>query len=93
MQHPAVLQVAAIGVPDPEQLRGDVVKLCIVLREGQTGNTALEDAIRQQVRERLAAYEYPRIIEFLDALPMTTTGKVKRGQLRAMHRSATTTKP
>jgi len=45
----------------------------------------LSDAIRVQVRDKLAAYEYPRIIEFYDALPMTTTGKVKRRELRLQH--------
>ncbi|MBX2838308.1 MAG: AMP-binding protein [Gammaproteobacteria bacterium] len=85
MQHPSVLQVAAIGVPDPQGLRGDVVKLCIVPRQGVVPDVSLSDAIRDQVRNKLAAYEYPRIIEFYDALPMTTTGKVKRRDLRAQH--------
>jgi len=85
MQHPSVLQVAAIGVPDSEGIRGDVVKLCIVLRKGIVPDVSLSDAIRLQVRDKLAAYEYPRIIEFYDALPMTTTGKVKRGELRSQH--------
>jgi len=85
LQHPSVLQVAAIGVPDPQGMRGDVVKLCIVLRQGIAPDVSLSDAIRAQVRDKLAAYEYPRIIEFYDALPMTTTGKVKRGELRSQH--------
>ena len=85
MRHPAVLQVAAIGVPDPDKLRGDVVKLCIVLREGELAGESLAREIQLRVRERLAAYEYPRIIEFLEALPMTTTGKVMRGELRRLH--------
>lgn len=85
MQHPGVLQVAAIGVPDPEGIRGDIVKLCIVPIPGTNPDKSLSDAIRLQVRDKLAAYEYPRIIEFYDALPMTTTGKVKRRELRAQH--------
>lgn len=85
MQHPSVLQVAAIGVPDPQGIRGDVVKLCIVARAGIIPDVNLSDAIRTQVRDKLAAYEYPRIIEFYDALPMTTTGKVKRRDLRSQH--------
>jgi len=85
LQHPGVLQVAAIGVPDPEGIRGDVVKLCIVVRQGIVPDVSLSDAIRAQVRDKLAAYEYPRIIEFYDALPMTTTGKVMRGELRSQH--------
>jgi len=89
MKHPAVLQVAAIGVPDPEAIRGDVVKLCIVLRQGFSVDDTLRTELQTQVRKQLAAYEYPRIIEFFDALPMTTTGKVKRGELRAQHLSST----
>lgn len=85
MQHPSVLQVAAIGVPDPQGIRGDVVKLCIVPRNGIIPDVSLSDAIRAQVRDKLAAYEYPRIIEFFDVLPMTTTGKVKRRDLRSQH--------
>ena len=85
MKHPSVLQVAAIGVPDPDGIRGDVVKLCIVLRQGFSASDALQAELQTQVREQLAAYEYPRIIEFFDALPMTTTGKVKRGELRTQH--------
>ncbi len=84
MKHPSVLQVAAIGVPDPEGIRGDVVKLCIVLRQGFDANDALVSELQTQVRNQLAAYEYPRVIEFYDALPMTTTGKVKRGELRKL---------
>ncbi len=89
MQHSSVLQVAAIGVPDPDGIRGDVVKLCIVPRQGIQPDVSLSDEIRTQVREKLAAYEYPRIIEFYDALPMTTTGKVKRRDLREQHINAT----
>lgn len=89
MQHAQVLQVAAIGVPDPEGVRGDVVKLCIVPVPGTQPDVTLSEAIRSLVRDKLAAYEYPRIIEFYDALPMTTTGKVKRRELREQHIDAT----
>lgn len=85
LQHPAILQAAAIGVPDPAGLRGDVVKLCVVTKSGTDNDEKLMDDIRQHVRNRLAAYEYPRIIEFFDILPMTTTGKVKRQELRQRH--------
>jgi len=85
IQHPSVLQAAAIGVPDPQGIRGDVVKLCIVVRQGVVSDVSLSEAIQALVRDKLAAYEYPRIIEFYDALPMTTTGKVKRRDLRQQH--------
>ncbi len=85
LRHPAVLQAAAIGVPDPDGIRGDIVKLCVVLKEGYTDTAALKTELADWVRRYLAAYEYPRLIEIFDALPMTTTGKVRRKALRDSH--------
>lgn len=82
MQHEAVLQVAVVGVPDPENLRGDIVKAFIVVKPEYSQSDELAQQIQQSVKTRLAAYEYPRAIEFIDALPMTTTGKVRRIELR-----------
>ncbi len=82
MKHPAVLQVAAVGVPDPEGIRGDIVKAFIVLKPESTASQELAADIKRAVREQLSAHEYPREIEFIDTLPMTTTGKVRRIELR-----------
>ncbi|WP_019906921.1 AMP-binding protein [Methylobacterium sp. 77] len=80
LRHPAVALAAAVGKPDP--LRTEIVKAFVVLREGFTRSDALADEIRAFVRQRLSAHEYPREIAFRDSLPMTTTGKIIRRQLR-----------
>ena len=86
LKHPAVAQVAAIGSPDA--LRGEIVKAFIVLARGHRPSDDLRDDIQNTVRDNLAAYEYPREIEFVDELPMTTTGKVRRVVLRDAERMA-----
>ncbi len=79
--HPAVRLAAVVGKPDP--LRGAVVAAYIVLKEGYAPSETLASDIAQHVKSRLAAHEYPRMIRFLDDIPMTTTGKIMRRLLRA----------
>ncbi|MFI4903496.1 MAG: acyl-CoA synthetase [Burkholderiales bacterium] len=85
VRHPAVANAAV--VPSPDDTRGNVVKAFIVLAVGHAPSAALVDDIQRHVRHHLAPYEYPREIEFIDALPLTTTGKVQRNVLRERERA------
>lgn len=80
LKHPAVALAAAVGIPD--KLRTERVKAFIVLADGFRPDPALAREIQEHVKVRLAAHEYPREVEFIDALPMTTTGKIIRKALR-----------
>ena len=80
MTHPAVALAAVIGVPD--ELRTEIVKAFIVPAAGATPNDDLARAIQDHVKSRLAAHEYPRQVEFVESLPMTATGKIRRIELR-----------
>ena len=81
-RHPAVAQVAV--VPKPDAQRGAVVKAFVVARAGAATDAALVEALQALVRTRLAPYEAPKEIEFVDSLPMTTTGKLQRSVLRRL---------
>jgi acetyl-CoA synthetase len=80
VKHPAVANAAV--VPKPNAERGALVKAYVVLAAGRQGDAALVHELQAHVRGRLAPYEYPKEIEFIEALPMTTTGKVQRRVLR-----------
>ncbi|HEY7644524.1 MAG TPA: AMP-dependent synthetase, partial [Hyphomicrobiales bacterium] len=79
-RHPAVEMVAAVGKPDAA--RGEIVKAYVVLRGGFAPDEELARELAEHVKSRLAAHEYPREVAFIDALPLTTTGKVVRRELR-----------
>ena len=86
IKHPAVAQCAVIGIDDA--LRGQAIKAYIVLAEGIVASDELATEIQNSVKNRLAKHEYPRHVEFIKQLPMTTTGKIRRVALREQSRQA-----
>ncbi|MFI5457184.1 MAG: acyl-CoA synthetase [Isosphaerales bacterium] len=85
VSHPAVLEAAAVESPDP--VRGMVVKAFVVLREGHSPSDWLAEQIQEHVKRTIAPYKYPRLIEFVTALPKTPSGKIKRRELRERERA------
>jgi acetyl-CoA synthetase len=86
LEHPAVREAAAVASPD--ELRGHVVKAFVVLAEGHVGSDELAEEIKAFVRDRLSAYAYPRLVEFVPDLPKTLTGKIRRIELRERERAS-----
>jgi 2-aminobenzoate-CoA ligase len=80
IQHEAVLECAVVGVPDED--RGQAVKAFIVLKAGIDGSDTLARAIQDHVKATIAPYKYPRLVEFVAALPKTDTGKLQRFRLK-----------
>ncbi|WBU65629.1 AMP-binding protein [Paracoccus aerodenitrificans] len=80
--HPAVQMAGVVGKPDP--VRGAVVMAYLVLNDGYSPSDNLAQEIADHVKSNLAAYEYPRVVRFIDDMPMTTTGKIVRATLRRM---------
>jgi acetyl-CoA synthetase/medium-chain acyl-CoA synthetase len=81
IEHPDVLEAAAVAAPDPD--RGAVVKAFIVLRPGAAGDAALAKQLQEHVKRVTAPYKYPRQIEFVAELPKTVSGKIRRIELRS----------
>jgi acetyl-CoA synthetase len=84
IEHEAVREAAAVASPD--EVKGNVVKAFIVLGDGYEGSEELAADIKTFVRGRLSAYAYPRKVEFVEELPKTLTGKIRRIELREAER-------
>ena len=80
IEHPAVIECAITAAPDP--IRGQVVKATIVLAKGYTPSDELIKELQNHVKNATAPYKYPRIVEFVDELPKTLGGKIKRAEIR-----------
>ncbi len=80
IEHPSVVEAAAVAAPDPD--RGSIVKAYVVLREGTVGDDSLARALQEHVKAITAPYKYPRAIEFVTSLPKTVSGKIRRVELR-----------
>lgn len=80
MEHPAVLECAITGVPDEQ--RGQIIKATIVLAKGYEPSDALIKELQNHVKTSTAPYKYPRVVEFVNELPKTISGKIKRAEIR-----------
>jgi acetyl-CoA synthetase len=80
IQHPAVLECAITGAPDHE--RGQIIKATVVLTKEYTSGEAIKKELQEHVKKVTAPYKYPRIIEFVDELPKTISGKIRRVEIR-----------
>ena len=80
ISHPAVAEAAAAAAPD--DVRGQVVRAVVVLRDGYQAGAELQSALQDHVKEQTAPYKYPRIVDFAAELPKTASGKIRRARLR-----------
>ncbi|WP_445475616.1 AMP-binding protein [Methanococcoides methylutens] len=80
IEHPSVLECAITGVPDP--VRGQIVKATIVLAKGYEASDELKKELQEHVKKATAPYKYPRAVEFVDELPKTISGKIRRVEIR-----------
>ena len=82
MEHPAVLECAITGVADTQGVRGQLVKATIVLAKGYTASDELVKELQNHVKKTTAPYKYPRVVEFVNELPKTISGKIRRVEIR-----------
>jgi acyl-coenzyme A synthetase/AMP-(fatty) acid ligase len=80
VSHPAVAEAAAVAAPD--DVRGQIVRAVVVLRDGHSPSPSLAAELQEHVKSQTAPYKYPRIVDFAAELPKTPSGKIKRAELR-----------
>ena len=80
VSHPSVAEAAVVGAPDEE--RGQVVRAVVVLRDGFRPGSDLAAELQEHVKRETAPYKYPRLIDFAAELPKTSSGKIRRAELR-----------
>jgi acetyl-CoA synthetase/medium-chain acyl-CoA synthetase len=83
-EHPAVAESAVVASPD--EMRGEIVKAYVILAPGYTRSPELASELQEHVKRVTAPYKYPREVEFVDGLPKTISGKIRRVELREMER-------
>ena len=88
VKHPSVRECAVVASPD--EIRGSIVKAYVVLRDPSTGNDELVKELQDHVKHVTAPYKYPREIEFIEELPKTTSGKIRRVELRQQEKQRKT---
>ena len=88
-QHPDVDLAASIGLPDPARPGAELVATAIVLKTGIDKNEAEKEKITNFIKEREAPYKVPKVIEFMDQLPVSAVGKVLKRELRSMLKTKT----
>jgi acyl-coenzyme A synthetase/AMP-(fatty) acid ligase len=90
LSHPAVAEAAAVAAPD--DVRGQIVRAVVVLRDGHEPTAALSGELQEHVKAETAPYKYPRIVDFATELPKTPSGKIKRAELRAQPKGSSATR-
>ena len=89
VEHPAVVECAVTAAPDP--IRGKVVKASVILARGYEPSDALVKELQDHVKKTTAPYKYPRIVEYVDELPRTVNGKIRRVAIRQADEAADAT--
>jgi len=82
IEHPDIENAATVGLPDPKRPGSEIVASAIVLKPGRVGDEAMREKITNFMKEKVAPYKVPKIIQFIDALPLSAVGKVLKREVR-----------